>query len=224
MSESARSKLHLLLARRLKSFCDPCEQELATELALHFEGGRDYEQAVNYLLVAADNAVGRFAYRDCMEILQHAHELVLKLTLSKFEPKLRFASLCLWATLISRWVLPGRIPPRSACRRHPAHAERAGPSSRRKRALTCTMYPLGFIGPEEGVAALEEALKISKSVNDPANLAVSSNAGREVSASCVCTPGAERTRNCLSRPLTKRCSVYMLRSWIPISELCMHIF
>jgi len=42
-----RSKLHLLLAQRLKAFCDPCEQELATELALHFEGGRDYEQAVN---------------------------------------------------------------------------------------------------------------------------------------------------------------------------------
>ena len=54
---------------------------MANELALHFEGGRDYEQAVNYLLVAADNAVGRFAYRDCIEILQHAHELVLKVSL-----------------------------------------------------------------------------------------------------------------------------------------------
>jgi len=82
LSEITRSKLHLLLAQRLKAFCDPCEQELATELALHFEGGRDYEQAVNYLLLAADNAVGRFAYRDCIEILQHAHDLVLKLPLT----------------------------------------------------------------------------------------------------------------------------------------------
>ena len=53
---------------------------MATELALHFEGGRDYQQAVNYLLVAADNAVRRFAYRDCIEILQQAHELVPKLS------------------------------------------------------------------------------------------------------------------------------------------------
>jgi len=34
------------------------------------------------------------------------------------------------------------------------------------------MYPLGFIGPEQGVAALEEALKISMSVNDPPRLAL----------------------------------------------------
>jgi len=39
-------------------------------------------------------AVGRFAYRVAW-ILQHAHDLVLKLSL-QFEPKLRFASLYLW--------------------------------------------------------------------------------------------------------------------------------
>src|SRR5207248_9264867 len=77
LSEVTRSRLHLLLAQRLKAFCDPCEQELATELALHFEGGHDYEQAIHYLLLAADNAVGRFAYRDCVGILQHALGLVV---------------------------------------------------------------------------------------------------------------------------------------------------
>src|SRR5258705_11322888 len=82
LSEITRSELHLLLAQRLKAFCDPCEQELATELALHFEGGRDYEQAGNYLLVSAGKAVWRFAYRDCIEILQHGHDLVLKLPLT----------------------------------------------------------------------------------------------------------------------------------------------
>ena len=59
LSEGARSKLHLLLAQRLQAFCDPCEQELATELALHFEGGHDYEQAIHYLILAAKNAAGR---------------------------------------------------------------------------------------------------------------------------------------------------------------------
>jgi len=34
------------------------------------------------------------------------------------------------------------------------------------------MYPLGFIGPEQGVAALEEAVKISMSVDDPPRLAL----------------------------------------------------
>ena len=39
LSEVNRAKLHLLLARRLKASGAHCEQELATELALHFEGG-----------------------------------------------------------------------------------------------------------------------------------------------------------------------------------------
>ena len=40
-----------------------------------------------------------------------------------------------------------------------AHAEHAGLKAAQTHALTCTMYPLGFIGPEKGVAALEEALE-----------------------------------------------------------------
>ena len=80
LSEGARSKLHLLLAQRLKSFCDPCEQELATELALHFEGGRDYQQAIRYLILASENAAGRFAYQDSLEILRHALGLAAKLS------------------------------------------------------------------------------------------------------------------------------------------------
>jgi DNA-binding winged helix-turn-helix (wHTH) protein/tetratricopeptide (TPR) repeat protein len=169
LSEGARSKLHLLLAQRLKSFCDPCEQDLATELALHFEGGRDYEQAVNYLLVAADNAVGRFAYRDCIEILRHAHELVLKLTLRvRAELEVRILELMGHA----HFALGALVDSAQTYAAAAARAQQAGLKAAQMHALTCTMYPLGFIGPEEGVAALEEALKISKSVNDPLSLAL----------------------------------------------------
>jgi len=131
-----------------RRFCDPCEQELATELALHFEGGRDYEQAVNYLLVAADNAVGRFAYRDCIEILQHAHDLVLKLPLTvRAEIEVRIlvsighAHFALGALVDSA---PGRMQPRRQ------RARQAGLKAAQMHALTCAMYPLGFIRPAEG--------------------------------------------------------------------------
>ena len=169
LSEGARSKLHLLLAQRLKSFCDPCEQELATELAQHFEGGRDYEQAVNYLLVAADNAVGRFAYRDCIEILHHAHELVLKLA-----PRVRAESEVRILQFMghAHFALGALLDSAQAYATAAARAEQAGLKAAQMHALTATMYPLGFIGPEEGVAALEEALKISKTVNDPPRLAI----------------------------------------------------
>ena len=169
LSEGARSKLHLLLARRLKSFCDPCEQELANELALHFEGGRDYEQAVNYLLVAAENAVGRFAYRDCIEILQHARELVPKLTVKvRGEIEVRIlgslgdAHFALGTLNVSAQMYASAA----------GRAEQLGLKSAQIHALSSAMYPLGFISPEEGVAALDEALQISMSCSDAPNLAL----------------------------------------------------
>ena len=169
LSEGARSKLHLLLAQRLKSLCDPCEQESATELALHFEGGRDYEQAVNYLLVAADNAVGRFAYRDCIEILRHAHELVLKLNYTvRAEIEVRILEFMGHA----RFALGELVDSAQAYAAAAARAEQAGLKSAQTHALTCTMYPLGFIAPDQGVASLEEALKISMAVKDPPRVAL----------------------------------------------------
>jgi DNA-binding winged helix-turn-helix (wHTH) protein/tetratricopeptide (TPR) repeat protein len=169
LSEGARAKLHLELALRLKSLCDPCEQESATELALHFEGGRDYEQAVNYLLVAAGNAVRRFAYRDCIAILQQAHELVLKLDQGvRAETEVRILEFIGHA----HFALGNLEDSAQTYTAAAARAGQAGLKAAQTHALTCTMYPLGFIGPEQGVAALEEALKISRSVNDPPRVAL----------------------------------------------------
>src|SRR5262249_12036569 len=80
LADGTRSKLHQTLAERLRGVCVSAEQEqeLASEIALHFEGGRDYEAAVHYLVLAAENAAGRFAYRDSIAVLQHALKLVPK--------------------------------------------------------------------------------------------------------------------------------------------------
>src|SRR5712664_857177 len=169
LSEVTRSKLHLLLAQRLKAFCDPCEQELATELALHFEGGYDYEQSFRYLILAAENAVGRFAYRDCIEILHHANELVVRLIPAlRAEIEVRIlefmgdAHFALGALAESAHLYAAAA----------ARAQQAGLKTAQLHALTSTMYPLGFIDPGQGVAAVEEAVKISMSANDPPRLAL----------------------------------------------------
>jgi DNA-binding winged helix-turn-helix (wHTH) protein/tetratricopeptide (TPR) repeat protein len=169
LSEMSRSKLHLLLAKRLKAYCDPCEQELATELAVHFEGGRDYEEATRYLILAAENAAGRFAYRDCLEILNHAHELVPKLTpIVRAENEVRILEF-----MGDAHFALGALG--HSARSYAAAATRAqetGLKAAQMHALTSGMYPLGFIGPEEGITALEEAVKVSMSVNDPPSLAL----------------------------------------------------
>jgi len=169
LSEVARSKLHLLLAQRLKAFCDPCEQELATELAQHFEGGHDYEQAIHYLILAAENAVRRFAYRDCVEILHHARELVPKLTPSlRAEIEVRILEFMGDA----HFALGALTESAQAYAAAAARAQQAGLKAAQMHALTSAMYPLGFIDPEKGVAAMDEAVKISMSVNDPPSLAL----------------------------------------------------
>jgi DNA-binding winged helix-turn-helix (wHTH) protein/tetratricopeptide (TPR) repeat protein len=169
LSDVTRSKLHLLLAQRLKAFCDPCEQELATELALHFEGGRDYEQAIRYLILAAENAAGRFACRDSIEILRQALELVAKLS-----PALRAELEVQILEFIgdAHFALGALAQSAQTYAAAATRAQQAGLKKAQLHALTSAMYPLGFIGPAEGVAALGEAVKISMSVNDPPRLAL----------------------------------------------------
>src|SRR5260370_14537692 len=79
LSDVNRSKLHPLLGQRLKTLFTPSKPELAAKLALHFEGGREYDQAISYLILAAENAARRFAYRDSIELLRHALELAQSL-------------------------------------------------------------------------------------------------------------------------------------------------
>ena len=40
--------------------------EIAAELAMHFERGANYKQAVKYLQQAAENAIRRFAYQEAV--------------------------------------------------------------------------------------------------------------------------------------------------------------
>jgi len=53
---------------------------IAAQLALHFERGRDLAKAIKYLMQAADNAAGLYAYGEAREYLSHALELAEKLT------------------------------------------------------------------------------------------------------------------------------------------------
>jgi DNA-binding winged helix-turn-helix (wHTH) protein/tetratricopeptide (TPR) repeat protein len=168
LSDATRSRLHLLLAQRLKAFCDPCERELATELALHFEGGHDYEQAIRYLILASENAAGRLAYRDSLEILGHALELAVKLS-----PALRneLEIQVLESIGDAHFALGALVQSAQAYTTAAERARQAGLKTAQLHALTSAMYPMGFIDPDQGIATVEEAVKVSMSVNDPTRLA-----------------------------------------------------
>jgi len=141
---------------------------LATELALHFEGGRDYEQAIRYLILAAENAAGRCAYRDSIEILDHALELVAKLsTALQADRQVRIFEFIGYAHF-ALGALPESAEAYAAAA---SRAEQAGLRAAQVHALISAMYPLGFINPERGLAALDQAVQMSVSAGDPVLLA-----------------------------------------------------
>jgi DNA-binding winged helix-turn-helix (wHTH) protein/tetratricopeptide (TPR) repeat protein len=168
LSDAHRSKLHRACAVRLQELCDAGSRELASELASHLEAARDYEQAVPYLMIAAENAAGRFAYRDAIAILHHARELTPKIA-----PALRdeLEVRVLESIGDANFALGALVQSAEAYATAAKRAQRAGLESAQLHVLISAMYPLGFIDPVRGISALEEAVQVSRSANDPALLA-----------------------------------------------------
>jgi DNA-binding winged helix-turn-helix (wHTH) protein/tetratricopeptide (TPR) repeat protein len=177
LSDVARSRLHLLLARRLKAFCDPCELELASELAAHFEEGYEYDEAIHYLLLAAENAAGRLAFRDAVGILQHGLELTGKVSQSRrAELQVQLLEFIGYA----QFALGALADSAESYEAAAARAEQAGLAGAQGRALISAMYPLGFIDPDRGLAALDRAVRMAMTAGDATLLA----RAQMMSASC----------------------------------------
>jgi DNA-binding winged helix-turn-helix (wHTH) protein len=70
-----RSTRHQLIGRQLERLYEGHTGDVAAELALHFEHAADWEHAVKYLKVAAENSERRYAHREAITLLSHAFEL-----------------------------------------------------------------------------------------------------------------------------------------------------
>jgi DNA-binding winged helix-turn-helix (wHTH) protein/tetratricopeptide (TPR) repeat protein len=79
LNPTQRVNFHRRLGEGLEQLRSSAESEAAAEIALHFEEGRDYERAVRYLMLAAENATRRYAHRESIEALEHAYELLSRL-------------------------------------------------------------------------------------------------------------------------------------------------
>lgn len=75
ISPLQRAGLHFHVGEWLES-SRKRPDELATELALHFERGRHWEKAVKYLQLAANTAVARHALHEAAQLLRHGLALL----------------------------------------------------------------------------------------------------------------------------------------------------
>jgi DNA-binding winged helix-turn-helix (wHTH) protein/tetratricopeptide (TPR) repeat protein len=79
LNPEQRVKFHRLLANGLEALRSPAQPEAAAEIALHFEEGREYERAIQYLIIAAENSTRRYAHRESITTLEHARELLTRI-------------------------------------------------------------------------------------------------------------------------------------------------
>jgi DNA-binding winged helix-turn-helix (wHTH) protein/predicted ATPase len=71
-----RHRLHQQIGEREEQGYGERAREIAAELALHFERGREYRKAVQYLQHAGENALQRSAYQEAISLLTKGLELL----------------------------------------------------------------------------------------------------------------------------------------------------
>jgi len=76
ISASRRARMHRLAGECLEAAYGLRAVEVAAELALHFQRGRDARRAVRYLAQAGENAVRRSAYVEAIALLNDGVELL----------------------------------------------------------------------------------------------------------------------------------------------------
>lgn len=71
-----RAALHLRIGQHIELAYGPQVNLMATELAMHFERGREYPRALRYRRMAAEQALRQYAYREALSHLSVALELL----------------------------------------------------------------------------------------------------------------------------------------------------
>ena len=164
LSDVSRSKQHRALGERLRVLCTQDKLDIVVELAVHFEEGHAYEDAVHYSMLAAESLSRRFAYRDAVQTLKHALTLVPKVD----APNRAKLEIEILETIGDAYYCLGAMA--ECAQAHEAQATRAAEAGLRAAevsALNALVRPFGFIDPGRGVGAAERAVQVSLALDDP---------------------------------------------------------
>ena len=163
LSSGRHIRLHRAIAERLKTLSGPKQRQLASEVAFHFESGREYQQAARFLIFAAENAAGRFAYRDCIQVLQHALALTTKI---EGHVGAELEAQILEFIGDSHYALGAMAESAAAYETAASRAGKAGLKAAEVSALSAMVRPFGFIDPDRGIAAVNRAVEVSRSIHN----------------------------------------------------------
>jgi DNA-binding winged helix-turn-helix (wHTH) protein/tetratricopeptide (TPR) repeat protein len=159
-----RLRLHQRVGEWLERAYGAQVTAIAGPLAWHFEEAGDHRRAIRYFVLAAENAAGRFAYRDAIRVLEQARSLVHHLAGD--------VGGTLEVELLQRigdahygrgaWTECAEAYEAAA-----AHAAAAGSTSVQVHALRGLIRPFAVLDPDRGIAAIERAVRLSATLDDP---------------------------------------------------------
>ena len=165
LNPAERAELHIRLAEGLEHLGALAKPEMAAKIALHFEEGRDYERAVRYLLLAAQNARRRYAYRESISVLEHALQIVSRVSGERSQ-KLEFQIL---GKIGDAYYLQGDMARSAETFESMARrAADAGLLAAEANALLRLAYPASMLDPDRCIAACERAAHIGVMTRDAA--------------------------------------------------------
>ncbi|HVT94436.1 MAG TPA: AAA family ATPase [Bryobacteraceae bacterium] len=159
-----RAQCHRSLAEGLMPICTAGKPELASELALHCEEARDYEQAARYLMLAAENAANRFSHRDSIQILRRALELV-RAQAPGSNPEIEVEILQRIGN--THYVLGEMSDSAGSYEAAVNLAEGAGLKAAHANALVHLGFPAWYLDAARGREACRLALEVSEKLDDP---------------------------------------------------------
>jgi len=138
--------------------------ELASELALHFEQGREFERAARYLILSAENAARRYAHRDAAAILEHARGLLSGIS--------AHAAATLEIEILerisdARYAVGDLDGSAEADGALVALAEQRGVKTAQVNALTRLARVMAFSDPDACVTVCERAVGVCETHDDP---------------------------------------------------------
>jgi DNA-binding winged helix-turn-helix (wHTH) protein/tetratricopeptide (TPR) repeat protein len=159
-----RLRLHQRVGEWLEHTYGAKATEIAGSLAWHFEEASDYQRAIRYLVLAAQNAAGRFAYADAIRVLEQARSLTHHLA---GDARSQLESELLQRMGDAHFGRGAMIECAEAYEAAAARAADAGLTSAQVDALISLVRPFCFIDPGRGMAAIEQAVHLSANLADP---------------------------------------------------------
>jgi len=171
VSIARRVGLHLRIGECLESGYGPRASEIAGELAVHFEQGRDFERAARYRTQAGDHALRQHAYKEALEHATRGLDTLLAQPPSPARDHRELALQAMLGTALTATIGYGAPQVQRAYERARALCANTGETSRLLPVLLGLALSYMIRGAiPQAREALDALLGISEATGEPASI------------------------------------------------------